>query len=479
MQRNPLVKHATGVSAFLLVGFAVAYSLVEMQFEMILFLGLWTVIALAVLIKSNFHRKPLFPSVMYLLVLTTFLNQSVLNIHVGFFSIFLYRLLLIAAVIFFTIHVMKERNLAHYWNQVNVKGVLFFLLFWMAYGAVSLLWAKSVIEGIKFLILLGMGISFVFLAVFTFRKMTNLFLFYGIWMFMTIILLMIGLLNHFAHIQLPTSTLYGAAEYKLSYPTSVFFNQNDFATFLTISFFFYLSLTKNSNSAFLKTTSLLLSILCVYMIYLTESRASMLAIVIGLFVYMFILLPTFFKKMAVMIGSAIILLSAIVFYGKIVHVLERLFGGSSFYSTSEVLPSNMARLNLLRNTLHYTVETFGFGVGAGNIPFYLQNESIYPTNHVVEVHNWLAEIMGNFGVFVLLGYITMYAYLFFRLYQFYKRRSSRYQKGLLEACMMGLIGFLVSSISPSSVSNLYFHWVFLGLVVSTVSVFAGKKKSTS
>ena len=478
MQRNPLVKHATGVSAFLLVGFAVAYSLVEMQIEMMLFLGLWTVIALAVLIKSNFHSKPLFPSVMYLLVLTTFLNQSVLNIHVGFFSIFLYRLLLIAVVILFTLHAMKERNLAHYWNQVNVKGVLFFLLFWMAYGAVSLLWAKSVIEGIKSLILLGMGISFVFLAVFTFRKMTNLFLFYGIWMFMTVILLMIGLLNHFAHIQLPTSTLYGAAEYKLSYPTSVFFNQNDFATFLTISFFFYLSLTKNSNSVFLKTTSLLLAILSVSMIYLTESRASLLGIVIGFSVYMFILLPTFFKRMAVMVGSAIILLSAIVFYGKIVHLVERLFSGSSYYSSSELLPSNMARLNLLRNTLHYTLDTFGFGVGAGNIPFYLENESIYPTN-VVEVHNWLAEIMGNFGVFVLLGYITMYAYLFFRLYQFYKRRSSRYQKGLLEACMMGLIGFLVSSISPSSVSNLYFHWVFLGLVVSTVSVFAGKKKSTS
>jgi teichuronic acid biosynthesis protein TuaE len=296
---------------------------------------------------------------------------------------------------------------------------------------------------------------------------------------MTVILLMIGLVNHFAHIQLPTSTLYGAAEYKLSYPTSVFFNQNDFATFLTISFFFYLSLTKNSNSVFLKTTSLLLAILSVSMIYLTESRASLLAIVIGFSVYMFILLPPFFKRMATMVVSAIILLSTIVFYGKIVHLVESLLSGSSYYSSSELLPSNMARINLLRNTLYYTLDTYGFGVGAGNIPFYLENESIYPTNHVVEVHNWLAEIMGNFGIFVLLGYITMYAYLFFRLYQFYKRRNSRYQKGLLEACMMGLVGFLVSSISPSSVSNLYFHWVFLGLVVSTVSVFTGKKKSTT
>lgn len=415
--------------------------------------------------------KPQLSGVMYLLVITTFLNQSVLNIHVGFFSIFLYRLVLIAAVILFFSRVMKERNLPHNWKQVNVKGILLFLLFWLAYGAVSLLWAKSVIEGIKSLILLGMGISFVFLSVFTFKKMIHLFLFYGIWLFMSVILMVIGLINHFAHIQLPTSTLYGSNEYKLSYPTSVFFNQNDFATFLTISFFFYLSLTKNSKYIFLKMTSLLLAINCVYLIYLTDSRASLLGVMIGLIVYLFILLPTYLKRVAAMIGSSIFLLSAIVFFGKLVH----LFSVSTFYSSNEILPSNVARLNLLKNTLHFLLETFGFGVGAGNIPFYLKNESVYATNHVVEVHNWLAEIMGNFGIMILLGYVTIYAYLFIRLYKFYKVRRNKEQKGLLEACMLGLIGFAISSISPSSVSNLFFHWVFMGLVISTVSVFMDKQ----
>lgn len=408
---------------------------------------------------------------MYILVMTTFLNQSVLNIHVGIFSLFLYRLFLIVVVILFIFHVMKERNLPQFWNQVNVKGVLLFLLFWMAYGAVSLLWAKSIIEGIKSIILLGMGISFVFLAVFTFRKMTNLVLFYGIWMFMTVILMVIGLINHFSHIQLPTSTLYGGPEYKLSYPTSVFFNQNDFATFLTISFFFYLSFTKNSKHVFLKTTALLLSIISVYLIYLTDSRASLLGVIIGLIVYMVILLPRYLKRMAAIIGSSVFLLGTIVFFRKLVD----LFSAPTIHLRNEMLPSNVARLNLLKNTLHFSLETFGFGVGAGNIPFYLKNMSIYPTNHVVEVHNWLAEIMGNFGILILLGYITMYAYLFINLYKFYKAGGNRNQKELLEACLTGLIGFAVSSISPSSVSNLFFHWVFLGLVISTVSVFAGKK----
>jgi teichuronic acid biosynthesis protein TuaE len=218
-------------------------------------------------------------------------------------------------------------------------------------------------------------------------------------------------------------------------------------------------------------TSLLLTIICLYLIYLTDSRASLLGVMIGLIVYLFILLPTYLKRVAAMIGSSIFLLSAIVFFGKFVHM----FSVSTFYSSNEILPSNVARLNLLKNTLHFLLETFGFGVGVGNIPFYLKNESVYATNHVVEVHNWLAEIMGNFGIIVLLGYVTIYAYLFISLYKFYKVRRNRDQKGLLEACMLGLIGFAVSSISPSSVSNLFFHWVFIGLVISTVSVFMDKQ----
>lgn len=154
---------------------------------------------------------------------------------------------------------------------------------------------------------------------------------------------------------------------------------------------------------------------------------------IGLLVYMFILLPRFLKKIAVIIGSTVFLLSTIVFFGKLVD----LFNASTINLSNGMLPSNIARLNLLKNTLHYILDSFGFGVGAGNISFYLKNESIYPTNHVVEVHNWLAEIMGNFGIGILLGYITMYAYLFIRLYKFYRVGRNRNQKHYLKRVCWG------------------------------------------
>ncbi|MCM3571133.1 teichuronic acid biosynthesis protein TuaE [Neobacillus mesonae] len=473
MHSNLLVKQAASISAFFLAVFTIACSLVGLEKGAVIFLGLLAVPVVMVLIKITFYPKPLYPAFMYILVMTTFLNQSLLSIDVGFFHLFLYRIVLIVTAVFFISHVMAERNLSHYWNQTNVKGVLLFLLFWLVYGFLSLLWAKSMIEGVKALFLLGLGILFVFLAVFTFKKMTDLFCFYGIWLLMTIILLAMGLINHFTGIQLPTSTLYGAAEYKRFYPTAVFFNQNDLAVFLTISFFFYIALTKNSRQVWLQTVSLLLACFCVVTIYWTESRASLLGIGAGLLTYFFILLPKFLKKITAIAGTASLLFVLMAFSGKIFNKITSLINASDTYWGNEVLPSNLARINLLKNTIHYFADTFGFGVGAGNIPFYLKNEPIYATNHVVEVHNWLAEIMGNYGILILLGYVTMYAFLFFRLYQFYQWQISQKYKVLLEAGMMGMAGFLVSSISPSSVSNLFFHWVFLGFIISMVSVFAG------
>ncbi|RFU63986.1 teichuronic acid biosynthesis protein TuaE [Peribacillus glennii] len=474
-------KIVTSASAFLMIGLLIICSLSGMEVQFLIFLGIWCAVFLAVFTRPYVSSKQLFTLFMYCLVITTFLNQSVVDINIGFFHLFLYRIVLIAAAGFFLVHAFTDQELPQYWNRVQVKGSLLFLLFWLAYGTASLIWAKSVGDGVKYLFLLGIGVLFVFLAVFTFTGTMRLLLFYGIWMGMTVLLLFIGLLNHVFELQLPSSSLYGASEYKLGYPTAVFYNQNDFATFLTISFIFYLALVRNGRSAWVKVSGLLLAFLSVYIIYLTESRASLLAIMVGSGAYLFILLPKRVMKAAAMTGIAAVVLGTAVLFGKITEWFYRLFSLSAYYPGYEVLPSSLARSNLLKNTFHYVLDTFGFGVGAGNLPYYLENEPVYHTNYVIEVHNWLAEILGNFGIVVFLGYVTMYGYLWWSLYQLHRANQlqSRSQKMLLEACLIALIAFLVSSISPSTVINLYFHWVFLGFVMAVVSVFKEKSSPES
>ncbi|WP_078550016.1 teichuronic acid biosynthesis protein TuaE [Litchfieldia alkalitelluris] len=458
------------VIGFLLTVLFLVSEALGMTEQMFLFISLWIIIGVLGFIAYYVEVKNIIVPLMFLLICSTFLNQSIFTIHLGFFSLFLYRMLLITVVTLFVLHIFKEKNFIDYWNQVHVKGILLFFLVWIVYGTISLLWVKSLIAGIKYLFLLGIGIAFIFLAVFLLKKLSQLFAVYLFWSVMSMLLLILGCVNHFGHIQLPSSTLYGAPEYKLGYPTAVFFNQNDFATFLTISFFFYFSALKNSRNSYFKCGAFILSGLSVYMIYLTESRASLLAIGVGLIIYVLMIVPSLLKKVIVITSALTITLLFYLNIEKIYSILLQLSEAST-----ESTSSNVVRLNLIKNTFAFFIESFGFGVGVGNLPFYLENQAIYDTNHVVEVHNWLVEIIGNFGWGIFLGYLTMYIYLIHRLYCFYKKRLGNQAKWLVEAAILSLIAFLVSSISPSSVSNLFFHWVFLGFVISLLSVLRGKE----
>lgn len=133
----------------------------------------------------------------------------------------------------------------------------------------------------------------------------------------------------------------------------------------------------------------------------------------------------------------------------------------------------------MKNAWHYVLDTFGFGVGAGNVSYYLKHYALYDTDQVVEVHNWLVEIMANFGLIMMLGYLTVYLYLIWTLYKLYERKMDNWSKLVIEGLITALVSFLVSSISPSSVSNLFFHWVFLALVIAAVNVIRRSKHEQS
>ncbi|WEG12631.1 O-antigen ligase family protein [Pullulanibacillus sp. KACC 23026] len=459
---------AVGALIFLLLAFLLIHKAKDWQTLFVLFIFFMLVVVLVIVQKR--HTEKLFISMMYLLVAGTFLNQLLLNLSFSFFNLFLYRLMLLLSIgVFFLMLLTKKKILSQYWEEIQVKGVLLFLGYWLAYAMVSLLWVKSFVDGVKYLFLLVLGISFVYLSVVAFNKLIRLYWFYAIWLVMTVVLLLIGLINNVMHVQLPTSTLYGASAGKLGYPTTVFFNQNDFATFLTISTSFYFVAVKNVKKVSLKVITLLLGCLAVYEIYLTESRASLLGVMVGLGVYAFLFFSARLKKWSLIGGACFIVLFILAFWGKLTHYIQLKLALATHPPIGAVMSSNSVRINLLRDTLHYFINSYGFGVGAGNLPFYFAHDPVYATNGVVEAHNWIAEITGDFGLFIGLGYLLLFVYLFYSLYILFSQKPKH--RVLLEAGMIGLVSFLVSSISPSSVSNLYFHWVFLGFTASVVSVF--------
>ncbi|MFT8320306.1 MAG: O-antigen ligase family protein [Bacillus sp. (in: firmicutes)] len=477
MESNQLVRQTIGAAILLFLIVACSVVLFHVEFTWLFcFSALWIALLAIAFLQEIFTAEEQIRGMMYVLVAATFLNQSIFSINIDFFTLFFYRIMLIITAVFYLVYGIKEKKLVKNFQQFPLKGVWLFLFLWFSYGIISILWAKSVLDAVKYMMLLGIGMLFVYLANMLFTKVSYLLIFYGIWLSMTAVLLALGLINHFMKIQLSSSSLYGAPDYKLAYPTAVFFNQNDFAVFLSISFFLYMAAARNTQNVWIRRGSFLLGCISVYIIYLTDSRASLLAVITGILIYLFLLLNKRIKKITLILSAIFFLLGLLIIIPEVINKMNEWAIMSAGYTRTETLPSNLARVNLLKNTFYYVLDTYGLGVGAGNIPYYLEKYPIFPTGNVWQVHNWFAEIIGNFGIFIFLGYISLIFYICVSFYKLHEIVRKPTHKMLIEACLTAQIAFLLSSISPSSVSNLYFHWVFLGFALSTIAVLKKETK---
>ncbi|WP_010631539.1 O-antigen ligase family protein [Sporolactobacillus vineae] len=465
----------TAILAVLLAGFVGVIQINPVPERLYLILiWIWALIAASLLLKRMKDGSRILPAGMYLLIAATFLNQWLLRIEIGGFSLFIYRLMLIACLLLFLKHLAANEGLGREWTQLQVKGTICFLLAWLAYGTVALIWSDSVSEGIKYLFLVAMGILFVLMSVIVFNRTERLVVFHSIWMTMSAVLIALGLVNVIGHIQLPTSTLYEGPDYKLGFPTATFTNQNDFAAMLSLSFFFYLSWLRAHLSSRWNVTLLMLTILSLALIILAGARASVAAVICGLAFYLYLLVPKFWKKAGLWSAGLMLIGGIAAFSMTLSGKISRFMAVLAYYSPYEAPESTSVRLHLLQSALSSLADTFGFGLGPGNISYALETRPLFNTDHIYEVHNWLAEIAANFGILIAAGYLIMYVVLFVRLCRLYRFCFSKEQRMLAEACMTAQIAFLFSSIGPSSISNLYFHWVFLGFIIACVSVLSNE-----
>ncbi|BCB05761.1 hypothetical protein KH172YL63_38940 [Bacillus sp. KH172YL63] len=309
---------------------------------------------------------------------------------------------------------------------------------------------------------LFIGIMLVTLVTIYFtNRLQYLNLFY-IWIFMLAVLVSIGLWNHFTKQHLAISTINTQAEYVQGIPTAVFVNQNDYATLLAISSFFFISLIKYSKNQLVKLVGLLFLGLSLYLIFVTSSRGSILGLSIGILAYIFLLSKPVVKKWMLISGGVLISFIMLLFSEKFQSIAQK-FSGEGINPSN--MGSNDVRVNLTKNAFYFIAETFGFGVGAGNSQYYLQHYSQYFTRDIFVMHNWWLEIFSNFGLIIFVGYVLLFSTLITSLYRFLKKSTDDSEKMITEGLLFALITFVPASISPSSVSNLFYHWVLIAVSV--------------
>ena len=244
----------------------------------------------------------------------------------------------------------------------------------------------------------------------------------------------------------------------------MFYNLNDYATFVMTMFPFSVYKFFNQKGIFKRLYYGTVVGLSVYLLIKSGSRAVVLALVFVSFFscYLFFrkYLDNKLKYVCIAFGLALL---PFVFFTAQSYIMTFL----RFNMVNANASNDIARINLIRNGLYFLKETYGLGVGAGNLYLWLAERSIYPIGHLRFIHNWYLEILVTFGVLFFIIYMAFHSKVFFSLLKSINNDSIWSRNNII---LLSFISFSVVCISSSS--NVYSEWVWMYLVfVSTYCLF--------
>jgi len=409
---------------------------------------------------------------LYMIIIMGFLGSAFFCFDIGPFSIFPFRIFISILLIYFISYLFCNCKLNI--SKIKVRNYILYLIIWLFYSILSIVWAASKIAAVRNIIFLFIGVSLIIFIVLYFNKLKDLKLFYNIWIFILVPLTIIGLWEVFTGNHLPVSSLYLSEHpVKRFMPSAVFHNPNDFATYLAISTPFLLSFINHQKYLFKKVFGLILLFLSLFLILKTFSRVNYLAVFIE-FAFFFVFILKIKGKFKTVIIVVLLFIFLYVLFTK--HTMELLQNInvqiSSLFIQSKMFKGSIAmRYNLIKNSLIFLFKSAGFGVGAGNLEYYMSHFAKYETWGILNVHNWWIEILTNYGVFIFTGYLIFYLTLIFNLYKACKRIVNKTEKMICEALIVSLIGFSFASIGPSSIIAFKPQWLLFAFALAFLNYY--------
>lgn len=256
-------------------------------------------------------------------------------------------------------------------------------------------------------------------------------------------------------------------------PIAFFTNTNNFCLFISFAYIFLFPVFLNKNKLS-KVYYLAVLIMGIPLMLISKSRANILGLVVGFFVWWIIQNKRELSRNRVITTMIVFIAGVIVgviyfdkIWGNIVSFF--LYSGGSSFSQSR---SNTGRVNLIKNALYMISESLGFGVGAGNSR--AAQYHIYDTNGIVDLHNWWLLIFSEFGVIFGFTYIGIYIKRIIEMIRMIGSiqdiNSDEYYA--ISSFVAVDIFFVIGLLSPSSVLAFEWIWVYWGISLSWVNYYS-------
>ena len=256
----------------------------------------------------------------------------------------------------------------------------------------------------------------------------------------------------------------GHRSYYGKVPISIFVNPNDYVTFVVTVFPFAIYYLMKQKTLIKKAFFAFVITLSIYLLIRSMSRSAFFAmLLLGITLIWLAYKKSSFNKLYIIIG--VIALTVIVLgVAQIRESAISLF----LVNRMDIEGTDRARWNLIKNGFYFLKETYGAGVGAGNLRRWMSYRTIYGVGGILFLHNWYLELLVTFGIVFFLLYTIFHFKIIIVLIRKYDSKSEFWNFD--NTVLISFIGFSIVSIASSS--NIYSEWVWMYLVfVGTYTLF--------
>lgn len=410
-----------------------------------------------------------------LLVFSIFLGPRLLAVQTPVAQLSIYRVSILAFPLLLLLSMGRGKQRFYLLGHSLATYTLYGYIIWLAWAFVSIMWVSDIKLWFQAIFLMTMGILLIaalylltpgLKAWYTLIKVAWLSISIQVlWGYFEIIS------NRYIFADLSKLDKYGtfSSQPLTRMPITYFANQNDYAILMIAYITLCTILLYRARSWWFKGLLVGSMAAAAYLIYRSGSRMALL--VLGLYGALTILNHFKLRFSGMQWKKCLLLLITL---GLVTYLVKPgLYETLGRFIISQDgfnrISGDMGRVNLYKNGFIFLVETFGFGVGAGNIEVWMAESAYFPTQGIVNMHNWWLEIMVAYGIGVFVIYVLTYLGLMYRLWQL--RLDSSPSLGLTSRTLFNfMVIYVFASITSANNMLIEWHWAFMGLIITFVKL---------
>lgn len=399
------------------------------------------------------------------LVASVFLGAELLAVPLGFAQLSLYRLTIVFSLLLFIKDSLIEKSDTEVSLNDNLNYYHFVYFSWTVYAIFSFLWVESYSRWVFGVFFVSFGTIAIFLISFYMRNLTDIIRLFTIVFIMSSLHQLVGWYEILTQNYIWNTSRHGRA-------ISTFGNINDYATLLLTGMFMGLLVLLTSKKVGMRIYAFFHICSGLFLLVHGASRGNQLGLILGLSTLVLLLLFDINWVRKTLFVTVLSLSTALLTIVMIPGIRSRawIVFQSGFARVFQEGGSNLYRVNLIRNGLNFFVQSFGLGVGAGNVEYWMINRPVITEIDAPNLHNWFLEILVGYGVLIFALYLIMYLLILRQLYLSFRYSSDVYIKKASLVLFAYLIAFLASSISSASNIFIEWQWVFWGIIIAFVQL---------